>query len=64
MTQKIPTIITSSGIRSISRTSRAGVAAKMENSMNAVALVGPSIVCLDPANRGATMAATEALMIP
>ena len=59
-----PTMRTSSGINSPQRPVSAGFTEKKLNSMNAVAFVGPRIVCREPANNGATMAATAVLTIP
>ena len=59
-----PTISTSSGISSPKRPVSAGFTEKKLNSMNAVAFVGPSTVWREPANNGATKAATAVEMIP
>ena len=60
----IPTMMTSSGISSLQRPVSAGFTEKKLKSMNAVAFVGPKIVCREPAKSGATKAATAVLMIP
>ena len=61
---KNPTIITNNGISSLQRPVSAGFTEKKLNNMNAVAFVGPKIVCREPANNGATNAATAVLMMP
>jgi hypothetical protein len=44
--------------------SSAGYEAKYENTMNAVAFVGPNTVCRDDASKGPTIAATAEHVIP